>query len=156
MPVIPQPRPPAAGAVLTRLHEIQVAKGCLSQESLQEAARELKVSLSRLYTAATFYSAFTFRPRGRHTIRVCMGTACHIRGGERLLEKLKALLHVSIGETTENGAFTLETVHCVGSCSMSPVIRVDDDTQGRLRADRLPKILKKYENDEHVPEGKQR
>jgi NADH-quinone oxidoreductase subunit E/NADP-reducing hydrogenase subunit HndA len=85
-----------------------------------------------------------------------MGTACHIRGGERLLEKLKALLHVSIGETTENGAFTLETVHCVGSCSMSPVIRVDDDTQGRLRADRLPKILKKYENDEHVPEGKQR
>jgi NADH:ubiquinone oxidoreductase subunit E len=142
---------------LAKLHEIQTKQGYLSQESLQQAARELGVALSQLYSAATFYSAFTFQPRGCHTVRVCLGTACHIRGGEKLLERLRAILNVSPGQTTEDGDFTLETVHCVGSCSMSPVIRVNGETRGRLRADRLLRILKPYRSKDNLePEGKGR
>lgn len=144
MTLIPQPHHPAGGALLAKLHEIQKTRGYLSQSSLEQGAWELGVSLSQLYSAATFYSAFSFQPRGRHAVRVCMGTACHIRGGEKLLERLKAILNVSVGQTTQDGVFTLETVHCVGSCSMSPVVRVDDETRGRLRADRLFRILKPY------------
>ena len=144
MALIPQPHYPAGGAVLNKLHEIQATQGYLSQESLQYAAQELEVSLSRLYSAATFYSAFSFQPRGRHIIRVCMGTACHIRGGEKLLERLGAMLNVASGQTTEDGDFTVEIVHCVGSCSMSPVIRIDGTTIGRIRPDRLRRILKSY------------
>ena len=148
MVLIPQPHYLPGGALLTKLHEIQTTQGYLSQESLQHAAQELGVSLSQLYSAATFYSAFSFQPRGRHIIRVCMGTACHIRGGEKLLERLSTMLNVSSGQTTEDGKFTLEIVHCVGSCSMSPVIRINGGTIGRLRSDRLRRILKPYESED--------
>ncbi len=145
MPFIAQPPPPAGGALLTRLHAINAEHGYLPEEELRHAADELGVPLSQLYSTASFYAAFSFQPRGRHTIRVCLGTACYIRGGEKLLEKLEATLGVKPGETTDDLAFTLETVYCLGSCSMSPVVRVDGDTYGRLRADRLPRILKKYQ-----------
>lgn len=145
MLLIPQPPPPTGGALLARLHAINAEHGYLPEEELRRAAEELGVPLSQLYSAATFYTAFSFEPRGKHTIQVCLGTACYIRGGEKLLEKLEAALGVKPGETTTDRIFTLETVHCVGSCSMSPVMRVDSDTHGRLRADRLPRILKKYQ-----------
>jgi len=155
MTLIPQPHHPEGGALLTKLHEIQSTRGFLSKDSLQQAARELGVSLSQLYTAATFYSAFTFQPRGRHTVRVCMGTACHIRGGEKLLDRLKAMLNVSPGQTTEDGELSLDIVHCIGSCSMSPVIRINGETRGRLRADQLFRILKPFRSQDNVePEGK--
>lgn len=144
MPLISQPAPPAGGALLARLHAINAEHGYLPEAELRLAADELGVPTSQVYSAASFYAAFSLEPRGRHTIQVCLGTACYIRGGDRLLEKLKATLGVEPGETTEDRAFTLETVYCLGSCSMSPVIRVDGDTYGRLRADRLPRILKKY------------
>jgi len=145
MPLIVQPPPPAGGALLTRLHAINAEHGYLPEEELRRAASELGVPLSQLYSTASFYAAFSFQPRGRHTIRVCQGTACYIRGGAKLLETLEATLEVKAGETTDDQAFTLETVYCLGSCSMSPVTRVDGDTYGRLRADRLPPILKKYQ-----------
>lgn len=144
MPLIASPPPPAGGALLARLHAINAEHGYLPAAELRRAAAELGVPLSQLYSAATFYAAFGFQPRGRHTIHVCLGTACYIRGGEKLLEKLTATLGVGPGETTPDRAFTVETVHCVGSCSMSPVIRVDGDTYGRLQADLLPRILKTY------------
>jgi len=145
MPLIPQPPPPAGGALLARLHAINTEHGYLPEAELRRAAEELGVPLSQLYSAATFYAAFSFQPRGRHTIHVCLGTACYIRGGEKLLEKLESILGVRPGETTNDRAFTVETVHCVGSCSMSPVMRVDGDTYGRLKADILPRLLKKYQ-----------
>ena len=144
MPFIAQPPPPAGGALLASLHAINAEHGYLPEEDLRRAADELGVPLSQLYSTVSFYAAFSFQPRGRHTIQVCLGTACYIRGGEKLLEKLEATLGVKPGETTDDQAFTLETVYCLGSCSMSPVMRVDEDTYGRLRADRLPRILKKY------------
>lgn len=144
MPFIAQPPPPAGGALLASLHAINAEHGYLPEEDLRRAADELGVPLSQLYSTVSFYAAFSFQPRGRHTIQVCLGTACYIRGGEKLLEKLEATLGVKPGETTDDRVFTLETVYCLGSCSMSPVMRVDEDTYGRLRADRLPRILKKY------------
>ena len=148
MPLIAQPVHPRAGAVLAKLHAIHSEQGYLPEADLRVAADELAVPLSRLYSAAAFYSAFSFQPRGRHTVQVCLGTACYIRGGDRLLEKIETTLGVKEGETTEDGMFTIDTVHCLGSCSMSPVIRVDEDTYGRLKADRIPRILKKYNQGE--------
>jgi NADH:ubiquinone oxidoreductase subunit E len=156
MPLIAQPVHPTAGAVLARLHAIHSEQGYLPEADLRAAADELAVPLSQLYSAAAFYSAFSFQPRGRHTAQVCLGTACYIRGGDRLLEKIETSLGVKQGETTEDGMLTIETVHCLGSCSMSPVIRVDEDTYGRLRVDRVTRILNKYrpsEPGEKGPEG---
>jgi len=144
MPLIAQPLPPAGGALLDRLHRINAEHGYLPEGDLRSAAEELGVPLSQIYSAAAFYTAFSFSPRGRHTIQVCLGTACYIRGGDKLLEKLETTLGVKEGETTDDLAFTLETVYCLGSCSMAPVIRVDDDTYGRVKAEYLPRILKRY------------
>jgi NADH:ubiquinone oxidoreductase subunit E len=154
MPLIAQPPPPAGGALLARLHAINAKHGYLPEEELRRASDELRVPLSQLYSTATFYAAFSFKPGGRHTIQVCLGTACYIRGGDKLLEKLEATLGIRPGETTDDGAFTLETVHCVGSCSMSPVMRVDGDIYGRLRPDRLPRILKHYQREAIHGEGR--
>jgi NADH-quinone oxidoreductase subunit E len=144
MPLIPQPAPLAGGELLAKLHAINAEHGYLPEQELRSAADELGAPLSQLYSTASFYTSFGFEPRGRHTIQVCQGTACYIRGGDKILEKLVAVLGVKPGETTDDRLFTLETVYCVGSCSMSPVIRVDGDTYGRLRADRLPRILRNY------------
>ena len=150
MPLIAPPPPPAAGALLARLHAINAADGYLSRDALQAAAQDLGVPLSRLYSAASFYASFRFQPRGRHTVRVCLGTACYIRGGDRVLSKLERVLGVRVGQTTADGRFTLDTVHCVGSCSMSPVMRVADDTYGRLKLSRLDRILNAYESEEKI------
>ena len=148
MPLIIQPPLPAGGAVLATLHHINSEHGYLPEEVLRSAAGELGIPLSRLYDAAAFYTAFSFKPRGRHTIQVCLGTACYIRGGDKLLEKLETTLGVKEGETTDDQTFTLETMFCLGSCGLSPVIRVDDDIYGRLKASHLPRILRKYRPDE--------
>lgn len=144
MPLITQAPPQPGGALLARLHAIHAAHGYLPADELRRAAVELAVPLSQLYSAASFYASFSFEPRGRHTLHVCLGTACYIRGGDKLLEKIEATLGVRPDETTTDRCFTLETVYCLGSCSLSPVIRVDGDTYGRVKADRLPRILKRY------------
>ena len=141
MSLIASGPPPAAGALLARLHALQVERGYLPEEDLRQAARDLGVPLSQLYSAASFYAAFSFQPRGRHCVQVCLGTACYIRGGDRILEKLQSTLGVGPGETTADRQFTLETAYCFGSCSMAPVLRVDGVPHGRLRPDRLPRLL---------------
>jgi len=143
MSLIPQPKPPEGGALLAALHQINSRFGYLPEEELRRVAQELGVPLSQVYGTASFYAAFSFKPRGRHIIRICQGTACYIRGGN-LLEKLCQLLGIKPGETTDDLQFTLEVVRCVGACGMAPVIQVDNDTYGRVRPDRLPRILEKY------------
>ncbi len=144
MPLIPQPPPLPGGALLARLHAINAQFGYLSEEALRRAASELGVPLSQVYSTASFYSAFSFEPRGRHTIHVCQGTACYIRGGRRILEKLEQLLGIEEDGTTDDLCFTLKTVYCLGACGLSPSMRVDNDTYGRLKPDLLPHILEKY------------
>jgi len=143
MSLVPQPKPPEGGALLAALHQINSRFGYLPEEELRRVAQELGVPLSQVYGTASFYAAFSFKPRGRHIIRICQGTACYIRGGN-LLEKLCQLLGIKPGETTDDLQFTLEVVRCVGACGMAPVIQIDGETYGRLRPDRLFRVLEKY------------
>ncbi len=130
--------------MLTALHEINARHGYLPEAEVRRAAEVLGVPLSQMFSAATFYSAFHFTPCGRHTVHVCLGTACYIRGGQKMLDQTRATLEVEPGGTTTDRGFTLQTVRCVGSCSMAPVVRIDDRTFGRLTPAALRAILGKY------------
>jgi NADH:ubiquinone oxidoreductase subunit E len=94
----------------------------------------------------TFYSFFTTTPRGRHSVKVCLGTACYVGGAEQLIEKAQQVLGINMGETTPNGAITIEACRCVGACSQAPVIAIDDELFGNLTASKLPKLLSKYQD----------
>ncbi len=137
-------RQPDAGAVLTALHEITARCGYLPEDEVCKAAAELGVPLAQLFSAATFYAVFSFKPCGRHKIQVCEGTACYVKGASALMNKLQAELGVAPDETTADLSFTLKRVRCVGSCGLAPVVRVDDDTHGRLTPNVLEAILSKY------------
>jgi len=137
-------RQPDAGAVLTALHDITARFGYLPEEQVRQAADELGVPLSQMLSAATFYAAFTFKPCGRHKLQVCEGTACYVKGASALMTKLQAELGIKLDETTDDLAFTLKRVRCVGSCGLAPVVRIDDDTHGRLTPAALSKILPQY------------
>jgi NADH-quinone oxidoreductase subunit E len=126
------------------LQDLQAEEGYLPGEALGTVSQELEVPLSRIYGVATFYKAFSLQPRGRHTIQLCLGTCCHVRGGQRLLTLLKHRLGIEEGQTTEDRRFTLETVRCMGACSLAPTMRIDSDTHGRLAPERLAKILERY------------
>ena len=97
-----------------------------------------------MFGVSTFYKIFSMSPRGRHSVKVCLGTACHVKGAGLLLERLKRDLGVREGETTADGQFTLETVRCVGCCSIDPVVMVNETAHGRLRQEELPKVVAKY------------
>lgn len=132
------------GALIPVLQEAQDIYGYLPEEVLKKIALELKVPLSKVYGVVTFYAQFHLKPRDRNIIRVCLGTACHVRGGAKIFEKLQEELQVEDGETTEDLKFTLESVACIGACGLAPVIMVNDDTHGRLTPDRIPEILAQY------------
>jgi len=127
------------------LQEAQEEYGYLPKEVLREIAGFLRLSFSQVYGVATFYSQFHLEPRGENIVRVCMGTACHVRGGEDILEKLQDELGVEDGETTEDLQFTLESVACIGACGLAPVIMVNDETHGRLTPEEVPEILEEYQ-----------
>ena len=137
-------RQPDPGAVLTALHEITAQHGYLPADALRQAAAELGVPLSQMFSAATFYAAFSFTPCGRHKIHVCEGTACYVKGSPELLTRLRAELGVAPDETTADLAFTLKRVRCVGSCGLAPVVRVDSDTYGQLTPNGLEAVLANY------------
>ncbi|OCL27653.1 NADH dehydrogenase [Orenia metallireducens] len=126
------------------LQKAQDEYGYLPEEVIKEIANRLNLSLSQVYGVVTFYSQFHLEPRGENIIRVCMGTACHVRGGGQVLNKIKEELGVDDGETTEDLKFTLESVACIGACGLAPVIMINDDTHGRLTPDKIPAILEKY------------
>lgn len=126
------------------LQAVQEEYGYLPQQVLKQASEDLGVSLSKIYGVATFYSQFHLNPRGENIIRVCMGTACHVRGGEKILEEIQDELGIEDGETTDDLNFTLESVACIGACGLAPVIMVNDDTHGRLEPDMISGILDEY------------
>jgi NADH:ubiquinone oxidoreductase subunit E len=130
--------------VISILQDIQQQRDYLAREVLEHVAEKMAIPLAKVYRIATFYNAFSLKPRGRHLINVCLGTACHVRGGERILEKLERDLKVERGETTQDGRFTLERVHCLGCCSLSPVMVVDGRTFGRLNQNTVVKLLKDF------------
>ena len=127
------------------LQDIQKQEGYLPKEALKIVASEVKVPMTRLYSLATFYHAFSLVPRGRHIVNVCTGTACHVRGSAKLLDKLERDLDIKSGETTEDQRFTLQGVRCVGCCGLAPVIVIDENFHGKLSQKDIDKVLKNYE-----------
>jgi len=123
------------------LQDIQRHFHFLPPEAIKETASALGVPLSKVYSVATFYNAFSLEPRGEHTCRICMGTACHIRGASMALEQAEKQLGIKAGETTPDLKFTLEVVNCVGACAMAPVVIIDDKYYGNVRVDKIKRYL---------------
>lgn len=130
------------GALIPALEEIQDEYLYLSRSALQLVSAVLDLPLSQVYNVATFYNAFSLKPRGHHLFSICMGTACHVKGAEKILRKAQEELQIGPGETTEDMMFTMETVRCVGCCSLAPVVRVDDDTFGHVTTKKVSNVLK--------------
>lgn len=126
------------------LQESQDQYGYLPEEVLKEIASSLDLSLSQVYGVVTFYTQFHMEPRGKNIIRVCMGTACHVRGGTDVLQAIQDELGIENGETSPDLKFTLETVACIGACGLAPVIMINDDTHGRLTSEKIPAVLGQY------------
>ena len=127
------------------LQDIQDAYSYLPKDELHEVAQRLDVPLTRIFSVATFFKMFSLVPKGRHQVKVCLGTTCHLKGGQRLAESVSHRLGVDIGYTTKDMNFTLETVGCLGSCAQAPVMMIDDTYFARVTVDKVPKILKQYQ-----------
>ncbi len=123
------------------LQEVQLRFGYISEENICIIAKALNISLVDVYGVVTFYSAFRLTPSGRHTIKVCNGTACHVRGSESLMDHLTRVLGIKKGETTPDGEITLETVSCIGACAKSPALMLDDKPHGNLTPTKVYGIL---------------
>ncbi|MGO0123126.1 NADH-quinone oxidoreductase subunit NuoE [Desulfothermobacter acidiphilus] len=130
--------------LIAALLALQRHYGYLPEPALRVISQELRVPLSKIYGVATFYAQFRLQPRGKHTVCVCLGTACHVRGSEQIFHQLRRELGIEAGETTTDGRFTLEVVSCVGACSMAPIMMIDEDLHGRLDADKALALLTQY------------
>lgn len=127
------------------LQDIQSHYNYLPKEVLVHTSKEMDIPLSQIYSVSTFFKAFSLKPKGKHTVQVCMGTACHVRGAEKILSKLEQELCVASGETSKDMKFTLETVNCVGACALGPLIVLDGEYVGNMTTDRVKSMLEKCE-----------
>jgi NADH-quinone oxidoreductase E subunit len=127
------------------LQDIQDSYNYLPKDELKVVAARLHVPLTQIYSVATFYAMFSLVPKGDHQLKVCLGTTCHLRGGNRLVDSLASRLGCEVGYTTKDGAYSLETVGCLGSCAQAPVMMIDDKYYARVTVDKVPKILKLYQ-----------
>jgi len=132
------------GALIPVLQDTQHAYGYLPREVIQNIAEKINIPVSQIYGVVTFYAQFHLKPRGKNIIRVCQGTACHVRGGKAILAAIEDILKIKAGGTTPDLMFTLETVACIGACGLAPVLMINDDTHGRLTPETTAEILAKY------------
>jgi NADH-quinone oxidoreductase subunit E len=130
---------------LAILQDIQAKFNYIPRDGLESAAEYLGIPAAQLYSMATFYKALSLTPKGRHIIKLCDGTACHLRGANRLADGIARILQIMPGETGEDGAFSLELVNCLGACAIAPVMVVDDRYYGKVTLEKLPEILREYE-----------
>jgi NADH-quinone oxidoreductase subunit E len=129
------------------LHDTQTKFGYIPAQSISQISRELKISESEIFGVLTFYKAFTLKPRGKHLITICMGTACHVRGAPVILDEFERKLGISAGETSEDNQFTLETVNCVGACALGPIAIADGDYHGQMKTREVDEIIKKLKQE---------
>ncbi len=126
------------------LQDIQNVFEYLPRQALIHVSENLEIPLIQVYGVATFFKAFSLTPKGGHTCTICLGTACHVRGAEKVLDKVKRSLDIDVGETTKDMQFTLKTVNCLGACALGPMMVVDDDYHGHMAQNKVDEILKKY------------
>lgn len=134
------------GEAINVLHKVQGEFGYLPAEVQEVVAHELNVPVARIYGIVTFYSFFTMLPKGEHPISVCLGTACYVRGSEKILDELKRQLNIKVGETTPDGKFSLNCLRCVGACGLAPVMLVGDKVYGRMTVDKVKDVIAEYNN----------
>ncbi|MBM4446810.1 MAG: NADH-quinone oxidoreductase subunit NuoE [Chloroflexi bacterium] len=132
------------GALIPILQKVQEKFGYLSEEAISEIAKSSRMSESEVFGVASFYAQFYFTRRGQHTVKVCLGTACHVRGGEKILDEIKRELGVESGGTTEDYKFSLERVACFGSCALAPVLVINKDVYGRMTVAKSKETVNKY------------
>ena len=133
-----------AGELINILHKTQEAFGYLPSEVQQVIAKELNISEAKVYGVVTFYAFFTMQPKGKHKISVCMGTACYVRGAEKIVDELKDELKIKVGEVTPDGKFSLDCLRCVGACGLAPVMLIGEKVYGRIEAKDVKGILESY------------
>jgi len=133
------------GILIQLLLEIQRELNWIPPEAILRINKRLKIPVSEIYRVASFYTALSLKPRGRHLVRVCAGTACYVRGGSRILDSVERTLKIRAGETTKDDKFTLETVNCLGCCALGPVVEIDGQYHGKLSSASAEKLLAKYD-----------
>ena len=133
------------GQLVSILQDIQTEHHYLPEEALDEVVTLLGVPASQVYSVATFFKAFSLTPRGRHLIKVCLGTACHVRGAAKVVEKMEIDLGIKRTDTTPDLKYTLETVNCVGCCALGPMVMIDEKYHGQISSDKVSPLLAKYE-----------
>ena len=138
------------GALMPVMQKAQGIFGCLPMDVQKVIADGLGVTLSEVYGVATFYAQFTLEPSGKYIISVCLGTACYVKGAQKVLDKLSEVLNVGFGKTTADGMFTLNPTRCLGACGLAPVMTINDDVYGRLTPDDIPGIIAKYREKEQA------
>jgi NADH-quinone oxidoreductase subunit E len=139
--------------LIEMLQDIQDEHRYLPHEVMGELSTELDVPLNRIYHLATFYKSFSLIPKGKHVCQVCLGTACHVQGAPRILSRLEEELGIKAGETDKERRFTLEQVRCVGCCGLAPVVIVDEDVIGHVKASQARRILRRYRDEAPAEEG---
>ncbi|NLX69550.1 MAG: NADH-quinone oxidoreductase subunit NuoE [Clostridiales bacterium] len=135
------------GSLMPILHTAQEIYGYLPLEVQNYIAEELGIPLTDVYGVATFYSQFTLKPKGQYKIGLCMGTACYVKGAQKVLDKLQEVLNIEVGDTTDDGKFTLEATRCLGACGLAPVMMINDQVYGRLTPDDIADIIAKYKDE---------
>ncbi len=133
------------GQLVSILQDIQTEYLYLPKEALIQVSESMAIPASQVYDVATFFRAFSLEPRGKHLINVCLGTACHVRGAARVLEKIELSLATKRGETTKDRKFTLETVNCMGCCAVGPAVKIDGEYFGQMSTDRVAPLLTKFD-----------
>ena len=133
-------------ALISILHDVQDRYKYLPEEALKMVASRLRMDINEIYGVATFYNSFTLTPQGKHSITLCLGTACHVRGGPKILRELKSLLLIEPGQTTKDKQFSLNVVNCLGVCAIGPVMMVDGKFYGEMNPLRAKKIVEKLNN----------
>ena len=130
--------------VIEMMQDIQDEFKHIPRKALEQITKRTKVPLARLYHIATFYKSFSLTPQGRYKIQVCTGTACHVKGAPNILDAFARELKIEIGETTDDGKYTLDEVRCLGCCSLAPVVMIDDDVYGDFTTNKIKSLLQKY------------
>jgi len=133
-----------ASRIILMLQDVQSEFKYIPKEAVKKLSNDLDIPEAQIYHITTFYKAFSLIPKGEHEIRVCLGTACHIKGGKRIAEGFERALDVKPGETTTDKKFTLETVNCLGACALAPLVQVDEENHSKMTIEKVDKVLKKY------------